>query len=277
MPQDTGIPRTKAQQSARTEGTGEIHTTHDGLGPDSPHPAHGSEEPRHIPPHGDVSPDGRRPWPQPSPAAKWLVWGGTGLAAAALTAGTVIAARHLLGAMSGDGTSPRPSRPPRESAPRFSEAPSRKHEHSRQHSDAGKPGSGRQNAHIQAETMRKQPRQQRRPSLMQEVEYNTESLSNSINHVMHSLNMAVAGFRDVAGQASMIVREFGDAAELVRGVLNRKADKPAPRSARTPPRTDDRHGTHMPDLKDDPLGHDPMDGPDHAEKPADGNPRLHRL
>ncbi len=63
------------------------------------HPA-GPSESRRIPPHGDVSPDGHRVWPRPSPTAKWLVWGGTALAAAAVTVGAVIAARHVLDALS---------------------------------------------------------------------------------------------------------------------------------------------------------------------------------
>ena len=41
---------------------------------------------RPIPPHGDVSPDGRRVWPQPSMTSRVLVYGGMGIAAAAATA-----------------------------------------------------------------------------------------------------------------------------------------------------------------------------------------------
>ena len=68
----------------------------------------GPVESRRIPPHGDVSPDGSHPWPRPSRGAKWLVWGGTGLVAATLTAGTVIAARHLIDLVSDDDGPARP-------------------------------------------------------------------------------------------------------------------------------------------------------------------------
>ena len=73
------------------------------------HPA-GPSESRRIPPHGDVSPDGSRVWPRPSPTAKWLVWGGTALAAAAVTAGTVIVARQLLDAATGPKRKDEPER-----------------------------------------------------------------------------------------------------------------------------------------------------------------------
>ena len=37
------------------------------------------------------------------------------------------------------------------------------------------------------------------------------------------------------------------------------------------------HEPPMPDLRDDPLIHDPLDGPDAQDRPSDQNPRLHRL
>lgn len=61
-----------------------------------PRPA-GPDESRPIPPHGPVSPDGRTPWPQPSPAARAVVYGGLALAVAGLTVGTVYLGRRLTG------------------------------------------------------------------------------------------------------------------------------------------------------------------------------------
>lgn len=61
-----------------------------------PRPA-GPDGSRPIPPHGRVSPDGRAPWPQPSPAARAVVYGGLALAVAGLTVGTVYLGRRLAG------------------------------------------------------------------------------------------------------------------------------------------------------------------------------------
>ena len=253
------------------------------------HPA-GPSESRRIPPHGDVSPDGSRAWPRPSPTAKWLVWGGTALAAAAVTAGTVIAARHLLDAASGPK---RRAGPERSMAPRFADltpeerAAMRRRVRDRDEEDARRLARLRAEAEAEAEAgatdqpprqpSRRRPAQ--RPSLMQEVEANTASLQNGLENMMQTLDSALRGFRTVAGQTNGILREFDGAAGLVRGIFGggqaesgckrRAASPKAPHeSADKPP---------MPDLRDDPLVHDPLDGPDTAAGPADHNPRLHRL
>ena len=57
----------------------------------------GPDESRPIPPHGPASPDGRTPWPQPTPAARAMVYGGLALAVAGLTVGTVYLGRRLAG------------------------------------------------------------------------------------------------------------------------------------------------------------------------------------
>ncbi|MFH5774007.1 hypothetical protein ACHFJ0_07125 [Paracoccus sp. NGMCC 1.201697] len=165
-------------------------------------------EPRRIPPHGDVSPDGLRAYPRPSRLAKWVVWGGTGIAAAALTAGTVIAARHLSDLISGrDDDRPRPPRPtrhrrdPQPPAPRFAAPPA-------QVPQAPRPRPA-------------QPQPARR-NLMEEIEANTATLTSSVDNVVKSVTAAVAGFHGVASQASAIMREFGDAADLVRDILDRR-------------------------------------------------------
>lgn len=206
---------------------------------------------RRIPPHGTVSPDGRRPWPQPSNSAKWLTWGGTALTAAALTAGTVIAARQVIHALSEDK--------PRRAA-------------------ADNPPRGTQGLVTPPPKPTQKPRRRApRVGLMQEIETNSASLTQGVENVMQAVTAGMTGFRTVAGQASAIMREFGDAAALVQDILGRNRPAQAPAKPRPgKPRPDDRHGAHMPDLRDDPLTHDPLDGPD-APDPQDHNPRMHRL
>lgn len=255
----------------------------------------GPAESRRIPPHGDVSPDGGRVWPRPSATAKWLVWGGTALGAAALTAGTVIAARHLLGHSADDD---RAAQPRSRVAPRFAELSPQEREAMRERARARESQDARRAARLRAEALHNAPPntrpQRRQPGLLQEVEANTSSMSNGVDNVMRSLGAAMTGFRTVAAQAGAIMREFGDAADLVRGIMGRGDGQPgaaAPRSRNAPPAkaprqsrpaarssdpSEDRHGAHMPDLRDDPLLYDPMDGPENAGA-ADQNPRLHRL
>lgn len=171
--------------------------------------------PRRTLPHGDVSPDGLRPWPHPSARTRWLVWGGTALASAALTVGAALAARKAARLLSSDQR-PGVARPPG-------------------------------------------------PGLMQEIEANTASIAHGVDDAMLALDMAVSGFRAVAAETGGILREFNDSADLLRG-FSRRAATPAGRHDPTP----------MPDLKDDPLQHDPLTGPA-PSGPADHDPRLHRL
>ncbi|MFO1163897.1 MAG: hypothetical protein U1E55_01710 [Paracoccus sp. (in: a-proteobacteria)] len=136
----------------------------------------GPTESRRIPPHGDVSPDGRHVWPRPSATAKWLVWGGTALGVAALTAGTVIAARHVLGLSSGDENRPRARG---SVAPRFADLSPEEREAMRQRARAREslsaPGcASARRGHAQCPAAGPRPR----PGLLQEVEANTASMSN---------------------------------------------------------------------------------------------------
>lgn len=212
--------------------------------PEGHHRPSGPAESRRIPPHGDVAPDGLRAWPRPSRPAKWLVWGGAGLAAAALTVGAAYAARGLVDLLADDKRAPSPRS--RDAAPA---APPKE--------PARKPRPPR--------ATRRAPRQ----NLLQEVEANTASLTNGIENVMGAMAAALEGFRTIAGQASAIMQEFGDAAALVSSLTGRNPAEP-----HTPkPRRD---SGPVPDLRDDPLTHDPMDGPE-GKGPADHDPRLHRL
>lgn len=238
------------------------------------HPA-GPSESRRIPPHGDVSPDGHRVWPRPSPTAKWLVWGGTALAAAAVTVGAVIAARHVLDALS-DKDADRDSRhggPRSGLAPRFADLSPDEREAMRRRAQSRDDEDARHLARLRAEAeqaraVERPRRRPRRASFAQEVETNAASLRSGIE----SLMMGVTAFRSVASQASGIMREFDGASGIIGAILGRKGDgtctaRDKDQAAAEPP---------MPDLRDDPLTHDPLDGPD-ADGPSDHNPRLHRL
>lgn len=203
-----------------------------GDAPDAPRGPRAPLESRHIPPHGDVSPDGRRAYPRPSPLARWIVWGGTGLAAAAVTAGAVIAARRLVDAVAPARPDPPPRRPEASFGPR------------RDAVDATA------------------PRASQRPGLMQEIETNTAALAGSIDEVMRSVALAATGLRGVVSDAHAILREFGDAAELLRGGARRPADPSAPDTSEHGPATG-RHAA--------------TDGPDDHDGPTDHDPRVHRL
>lgn len=222
----------------------------------------GAYESRHIPPSGDVSPDGRRAYPRPSRFAKWVVWGGTGIAAAALTAGTVFATRQLCDLIDDrKAKSPTPRTPP---APK--PAP------------AAQPlrFSTRENASQEPapEPVRPEPAPRpsaRRPSnnIMKEIQTNTADLTDTVDNVMRSLTSAMTGFRGVAAQASSIVREFGDAAELVRNIIAPAASnvsRPTARPANPRAEAQWQTGRTANAQSDDPLPDDVAD-----------DPRSHRL
>ncbi len=275
---DLGVTRTDADETSQTRfGPRPVPEGH--RRPAGPH------ESRHVPPSGDVSPDGSRAYPRPSRLAKWIVLGGTGIAAAALTAGSVYAARHLGDLISGNGT----SKPQRRDRPR-------------RHDGAAETRPRMQNpdADDRARMRRNEARDQRAPppprdysppkaaprrNLMAEIEDNTATLTQSVDNVMRTLTAAVTGFRQVASQASAIVREFGDAAALVRQVIDPKAGgapsaplrpRPSHPAPKDPTAQAERHGHPAPDLRHDPLVHDPTDGPE-SVGPADHDPRTHRL
>lgn len=199
----------------------------------------GPHESRRIPPHGDVSPDGSRVWPRPSLMTRWLVWGGTAIAAAALTAGTVLAARHVGDMLESKQKPLPPAKPqPKRASTAFQPQP--------------RPASA--------------PRRPRapRPGLMEEVNTNTAHLTGSLDQVMKSVTAAFAGFRTVAGQASTIMREFQTAADLARGVFNPAGPRESPKHTDTPMRAV-RNTTDAGPVRGSTRG------------PEDGDPRTHRL
>jgi hypothetical protein len=258
-----------------------------------PHPVppdhrrpHDPPDARPIPPHGPVSPDGRRPWPQPSRGAKWLVWGGTALAAAALTAGTAIAARQAIQALSAekDRLEPHPGPSIARSAdakarggrqPKNAKSVSGSIASGREatgHKAPGQKGTGQKETGQNARHADTGPRRPApRPGLIQEIEANTASLSGSIENVMLALTAGVTGFRTLVRQAGTIMREFGHITEQAQDFLDRsrpsqpqdrplRGDKASPESGRdagtspgrrTAPRDRDTDAAQ----KDDPRMH----------------------
>lgn len=157
-------------------------------------------ESRRIPPHGDVSPDGRKIWPTPSLTTKILVWGGTGIAVAAATAGTVMAARHVADMVAGPATPKRPPAPgPRPEVQRSAPAPD----------------------YVQAEPRPRRAKAKRKP-LMDEIQDNTHRLSVSASDVVGALGALLTGFRLVAENGGDIVRQFSDTANSIRSFLDRE-------------------------------------------------------
>lgn len=157
-------------------------------------------EPRRIVPSGKVSPDGKQAWPEPTLTSKVLVLGGAGIAAAALTAAAILATRKVAGMIAGGDEHPvaRPRRPqPAASRPQGM---------------MSRPGDDRP-------PMPRRPSAGPRPNMAQGLVQQADDITRSLTSVLNTVTGAVAGFRGVAAQASTIIREFGDAADTVRGFL----------------------------------------------------------
>lgn len=211
------------------------------------HPAHaGAGESRRIPPSGRVSPDGSRPWPTPSPTARLLVWGGTAVAAAAVTALAVHLGRKL-----GETLQDRPADDPmtrrRCSAPSPRFADLDDDERTALRARARRAADANEPPHSRRPPAPKARRRRRKPDFTAEVSQRTQDLSHGVSNAMGALTTALSGFRGVAGQASNIMREFNDAATLIGGFMGRTAqaardatEKPGrDASAATPEATDD--------------------------------------
>lgn len=187
------------------------------------HPAHaGPGESRRIPPSGRVSPDGSRPWPTPSPTARLLVWGGTAVATAAVTALAVHLGRKLGKTL--QDTPPAPVTRRRSAPPRFVDLDEDELAALRARARA----RARRAAHEAADQPRRAPapktrRRRRKPDFTAEVSQRTQDLSHGVSNAMAALTTALTGFRGVAGQASHIMREFNDAATLIGGFMGRTA------------------------------------------------------
>lgn len=201
---------------------------------------------RPIPPHGDVSPEGDRIWPEPSMTTRVLVYGGTALAAAAATAGAVLAVRKVADLVTGNDELDRDADDAaerarmrvydeargRSSAPRFAAMPEREREAMRARARARmrQDDAERDRLRASARTSRAEEHQPRRPSrprrsfqpmgFLDDVEHTAQRLTRTVNEVVAGLGAAVAAFRSVSAQAQDIMEDFGDTANQVRSFLN---------------------------------------------------------
>lgn len=193
-----------------------------------------------IPPSGRVSPDGRSAWPEPSTAAKVVVWGGVALGMAGIAAAASLAVR----ALSGDDRAPEPAyRPrnggPRPVAPRFAELDEDDREAVRRRVRAQARDDSRHAARLRAEAGRG-----RGGNIAKDLTRTATDLSEGLNGVAQSLVGAFQSFRGVSHQATSIVGDFVAAADQLRAVLN-GAPGPQPKAPGTsdparPLRADDR-------------------------------------
>ncbi|MFN3273106.1 MAG: hypothetical protein ACK41U_00380 [Paracoccus sp. (in: a-proteobacteria)] len=195
----------------------------------------------HIPPSGKVSPDGRRVWPQPSLAARIIVWGGIAAGVAGVTAAAAIAARKL----AGHDDPARSAQAPRQTiAPRFAAIDEDEREEMRRRVRAQARDDSRAAARLRAGASR---RRAGSGNAARNLTATANDLSGGLNSVVQSVLGAFEAFQRIAGQARGIVGEFTAAADQIRtlgGERNGPASDPlrptAPTEAqpRVPPRVD---------------------------------------
>ncbi|WP_135058844.1 hypothetical protein [Paracoccus salipaludis] len=264
---------------------------------------------RPIPPHGDVSPRGGRTWPRPSMTSRVLVYGGMGIAAAAATAGAILAARKVADLVTGNDELDRDADDAAErartrvydeahgryAAPRMAAMPEHEREAMRARARARmrQDDAERERLRADAKAGRREDRQPRRPhdegrhrprpgrgfqpmSFIDDVEQTAQRLTRTVNEVAGSIGSAVAAFRSVASQAQGVMHEFGDAANQVRSFLGTAAGESG-QGTRSAPRHDPYRRPSRSDVVD---LRDPADsaggGSDTALGDADGG-RTHRL
>lgn len=242
MPEHDSRTPDKDGASPRTSDDRAEHSHQTRFGPRPTPEGHreprGPSESRFVPPSGNVSPDGRRHWPAPSSRARLLAWGGTAIAAAAVTAGAVYAGRAVAGALRGDDSpAPPPSQKPAERASAPQSAPP--HEPSRPPRFVDLAEEDRAALRKRARALQEARAQARarsagddeeapcakaaKRSFTADVEDKTAKMHRSVENTMHSISSAVSGFRNVAGQAGSIMREFNDVAALLGSFIGDKA------------------------------------------------------
>lgn len=262
---------------------------------------------RPIPPHGDVSPDGRRVWPQPSMTSRVLVYGGMGIAAAAATAGAILAVRKVADLVTGNDELDRDAEHAAErarvrvydeargryAAPRMAAMLEHEREAMRARARARmrQEDAERDRLRAEAQAGRRDDRQPRRPrdesrhrprpgrgfqpmGFMDDVEQTAQRLSRTVNEVAGSIGAAVAAFRWVASQAQGVMQEFGDAANQLRSFLGTGE---AGQGGRSAPRRDPYRRPSRSDVVD---LRDPADSVAGGTGAASGNVdggRTHRL
>lgn len=176
-----------------------------------------------IPPSGKVSPDGRRIWPEPSLAAKIIVWGGIAAGVAGVTAAAAIAARKLAGHDRPHDTLPRQT-----IAPRFAAIDEDEREEMRRRVRAQAREDSRAAAKLRAGASR---RRSGGGNAARNLTATANDLSGGLNGVVQSVLGAFDAFQRVAGQARGILGEFTAAADQIRsmGGDSREPTRTAPR------------------------------------------------
>lgn len=176
---------------------------------------------------------------------KLLFWGGAGVLAAATTAAAVLAARKLTDAISGDDSGGALTRHQQQPlAPRFADLDEKERESIRRR-DRDRAQRER-NRVSRMRAMAARERVTPRQNFARDMTDQASNLSGSLNGLVGSLTGAMAGFRQVAGQAGGIMREFSDAADAVRGFLDRPQERQPDRDrnsdeGRSPDRDDRTH------------------------------------
>lgn len=222
-------------------------------------------ESRAVPPSGDVDAEGRRA-PAPSMTTKVLMIGGASVAAVALTAGTLLAGRKIIDAISGgkdEDQTPRhhgkgahaPFMPPMESrrgrAPRFAAMDDDERDEIRARAAARARAECRRVAELRARAARN--RRGDNGNMIGNITDSADRFTGSIGGLMASLSSAVGGFRSVAGQAGGILSEFNNAAETVRSILGGGSEAATKRPFRGTDSADsgrDRADAAQPDADD---------------------------
>lgn len=224
-----------------------------------------SRRPRRVPPSGDVSYDGSRPWPRPALSSKLLVWGGIGVAAAAASAGAVLGVRAILGR--GDDEEEAALEEARERARRRSSGTSSSTGTSTRRSGLLRRSSARPRrpasaqpvppprpAGIADEPVRSERRPRPGPArarsgrgatgMLDNVNQTIQEMSSGVRTLLDTVNAAMSGFRSVAQQASGVVGEFREAADSIRSAMHsgpdgHRAEPPAGANPHAPPGMDD--------------------------------------
>lgn len=226
-------------------------------------------------PHGTVSRDGMSAEPETSLTTRILVWGGAAVAAAAVTAGGVLVVRKVADLVAGGdddddrdaqraadrarnrayGSQVRHggygSRDDRTLAPRFADMSEQERDRMRArqrareaemdaHSRAVRAGAreDRGRSHGGAYDSRPRRPKPRQMGLLEEIEHTASRLSGGAESLVATLSAAMAGFRQVAGQANHVLDEFHQTADQIRGFIGSAqlpgaAGKRPPASRRT--------------------------------------------
>lgn len=211
----------------------------------SPHAA------RRTIPSGRVSPDGKRAWPQPSLTSRIIVFGGMGIAAAAATAGAVLAVRAIVDAVAGDddddleaarqrararrhgqSSSARPSssRPQRPSPARFADMDYDSSRAERERAERSRrEAARRRNAGSHGSS----------GSVVESVNETVASVTSGVRDVLATVTAAIEGFRSVAAQAGDVMADFNKAADQVKSMIEPATPRrPSPGSYTRPGRKD---------------------------------------